>query len=148
MPLPFRTPKEIAPYLHYRADSLSSSTSFTDQIIGALASMDTERMDLLIDNNCFYNGVGKTDFLDQLGQLYDSFRRHGDLRLYVFPGRLPARPKVRGYRLVGNETGNHIDLIIEIANGSVTDIRECCGLTTPVYCKGRRLTLQIDNNPF
>lgn len=145
---PMRLNGEIAPFLRHRTDAFLDSSSLFEVAGGALASMERERIDAILNATFFYNGVSKTEFLDRIQRVFSEFENGGDNELNLYLGRSASEPKAKGFKFIGSRTGNFIELLIDIENGQVKDIRVCTDLTSPVHAKGRRLNFHVSTNPF
>jgi len=75
-----------------------------------------------------YQETEKPRFFNMLGTAFDTIKRAGNEFLIPHKGicnRSDCNYKFKGYSFSGDNTGAHIDLIIEQTDGIVEDIYEC-----------------------
>ncbi|MFM8431699.1 MAG: hypothetical protein ACKOA1_02785 [Bacteroidota bacterium] len=148
MKTPIRQNGEIAPFLQQRVDAYLESSSMLEVTAGTIASMDREKIDALLPVVNFYNGVTKTEFIDQLQGLFSILQSSGDTGINMFFGKSGSDSKSKGYRFIGNRSGHFFELLIEVENNVLKGIRTCSDLTSPVRPKGIRLEAGDDLSPF
>lgn len=101
-------------------------------------------IDTLLDNNRTYQDMEKNEFIRKLGYVIDDFLQAADTKLIRKTGICDAvkcHSKFKGHTFTGNNSGMHIDLIIEKnENGKVLDI-----LSMLVPFTGKQKTTNYQN---
>ena len=100
-------------------------------IIESLQKMDSNMLDVLLDDSLTYQNATKEIFLEKINEAFLELKSHGDTFLSANKGtcnsRLCNNKGCKGYSFVGNNSKRHIDLIFEEFNEEVKDIYHCNG---------------------
>lgn len=98
-------------------------------IIESFEKMDSEMLDILLDDDKTYQGATKKVFLEELNVAFSKLKQRGDTLLIAHKGFCDSfecsYSGSKGYSFVGNKSKNHIDLIFEESNNEVKDICHC-----------------------
>jgi len=107
-----------------------------DGLVYAISKMDINALELILEDNVSYHETTKTVFLQKLGEVFQDFKKQ-DNHLIPYEGKCnsnecPNKNK-SGVAFVGNNSGNYINLIIEInENDRINDIYDCYGFCTDI----------------
>jgi len=125
-----------------------------DAVVHFIHKMDIEMLNDILDDKLTYQDMEKHRFLDMLEIAFDAIKRAGNEFLIPHKGmcnRSDCNYKFKGYSFRGDNTGAHIDLIIEQTDGIVEDIYECdefrCKPKT-ASSTGLRVQLDVEDCPF
>lgn len=127
-----------------------------DAVIHFLQKMDVEMVNDILDDNKTYQDFEKPIFIHKLGDAIDKFIEGGDTFLKCDTGLCNAKTcnyKCTGFSFIGNNSGNYMDLIIEIKEGIVHDMYECAEFrnATSTIVKMKRIRIhnfEIGRLPF
>lgn len=112
-----------------------------------LEQMDTEMIDDILHDDRTYQDFPKGLFIRKLGNAFEAFRKAGDKYLSHSYGRcseLGCNAGCEGFSFVGNKSGHHMDLIIEVKEGEVLDIYECLKFNDKACDNGKSTRVCID----
>ncbi len=104
-------------------------STYLQTILRCFASMEIDGLRLYLKEEYTYENTTKEIFLNQFESIFESHRASGDTELLLFPGACASHTcsncGQRGYRLVGNNSKNYIDLIFELKGDDIIDIYSC-----------------------
>lgn len=100
-----------------------------DAVLYFIQRLDVDMINTLLDDGRTYQDMEKDIFIRKLGYAFDEFLDCGDTFLNCSSGKCDAvmcNFQCRGYSFTGNNSGKHLDLIIEKnVEGKVLDMYEC-----------------------
>lgn len=99
-----------------------------DAIVIFIQRLDIEMIELILDENRTYQNYKKAIFIQKLASAFNDFILAGDKFLHCYNGYCNSKfchYKCIGFSFVGNNSGNYLDLIVNIKDGFVYDIYEC-----------------------
>jgi hypothetical protein len=109
--------------------TISTLSTQEDAVIHFIEMLDIDMINTLLDEGRTYQDMEKYLFIRKLGYAFDEFLESGDTFLQTKKGNCEAVTcnfKCKGYSFYGNNSGKHIDLIIEKdLESKVLDIYEC-----------------------
>jgi hypothetical protein len=122
-------------------------------VLHFLQHLDIEMIDSVLESNRTYQDFEKNTFVQKLGHALDEFIQSGDTYLSRFPGQCNSEIcnyKCKGFTLIGNNSGNYFDLIIDIKEGVVQDIHECSLFKcfNQIISKNNRIEIDKSALPF
>jgi hypothetical protein len=98
----------------------------SDAIKYFIEQMDMEMIEAFLDSNKTYQDMNKDKFLAKLGLVFEKFKNSGDSYLISYSGKCNGCFLDKtGFTYIGNYSFNYISIIIDIENGSITDMFEC-----------------------
>jgi len=116
-------------------------------VVHFIEQLDIEMVDTLLDDMLEYQDMDKDIFINKLGDAFNEFIESGDTRLNSTKGLCDSvicNYKCKGFSFVGNNSGNYMDLIIEIKDGKVIDMYECTYFKTKVVAGIKNKRVEID----
>ena len=119
-------------------------------VVHFIQQLDIEMVDSLLDDTLEYQDMRKDIFINKLGHAFNEFIESGDTCLNSTKGfcdSVICNYKCKGLSFVGNNSGNFIDLIVEIEDGKVLDIYECTYFKTKEDIAEKNKRIEIDK-PF
>lgn len=103
--------------------------SYLESILKYFSEMRVDILNYLLKAEYSYQDTTKETFLEKLEQLFLKHKNDGDNKLIIYPGQCAGvecdNCGKRGYRFVGDHTGNFIDFIFITDGDDVTDIFDC-----------------------
>ena len=119
-------------------------------LIKAITSMDTNALEMILEDGVTYQDTSKEIFLQKLNDIFQLFHQNGDNELIAIKGKCHSKicenKNKKGVSFIGNVSGLYIDLIIENEEGAVKDIYECkdfCKNENTSFKQTRKLSLNI-----
>ena len=116
-------------------------------VVHFIEQLDIEMVDTLLDDTLEYQDMEKNIFINKLGDAFNEFIESGDTCLNSTKGfcdSVICNYKCKGFSFVGNNSGNYMDLIIEIEDGKVIDMYECTYFKTKVDTEIKNKRVEID----
>lgn len=103
--------------------------SYIKTILQSISAMDIEILRHYLKKEYTYEEATKDVFLEKMEAIFEKHRGAGDAKLLYYPGACTSEtcPNCgnRGYRFVGNQTRNYLDLLFETEGDNITDIYSC-----------------------
>jgi hypothetical protein len=104
-------------------------STYLQTILKSFATLDTGSLESNLRRDLTYQDTTAEIFLREMGRIFNMHKDSGDTHLILYEGKCggtecPSCGK-RGYRFVGNHTGNFMDLIFECEGDDITDIYSC-----------------------
>lgn len=105
-------------------------------ILSYFQSLDIEKLRVYLKESYTYQDTTKKIFLDEVQAVFEANNNSGDTELIAYPGKCVAECDLcnncgkSGYRLIGNNSANFIDLIFEIEGEDIKDIYDCSRFET------------------
>ena len=99
-----------------------------DAVIYFFQRLDIDMISDILEDNRTYQEFEKSLFVHKLGNAFDEFIKAGDTFLLCHSGYCNSKLcnyKCKGYSFTGNNSGNYLNMIIEIKDGIVEDMYEC-----------------------
>ena len=101
----------------------------------ALAEMDINEIDSILDSNLIYYRTNKAVFIDHLSLLFEQYQSLGNNYLIVKESVCNSTDKCRnsgnnGVTLIGNNTGHYTFLMMNVVEDSIVDISYCYFMNT------------------
>ena len=93
-----------------------------------LSNMDISMVNTILDDNLTYMKVSKETFTNKLEEKIETFKEYTDTELKITTGECTSKDcnlGCKGYAFVGNCSGLHLDLMIDVSNEKITDIFQC-----------------------
>jgi len=116
-------------------------------VVRFIQQLDIEMVDSLLDDTLEYQDMRKDIFINKLGHAFNEFIESGDTYLNSTKGfcdSVICNYECKGLSFVGNNSGNFIDLIIEIEDGKVIDIYECTYFKSKENNVAKNKRIEID----
>jgi hypothetical protein len=101
-----------------------------ESVLGFIEKMDIEMLDTVLNSELTYQGTSKKIFIEKLSLIFDKFKNKGDVEIELDFGKCKC-PKCaignkKGFVLMGNNSREHLNLMIELsAESRVLDIYYC-----------------------
>ncbi len=119
-----------------------------EYIIESFQKMDSNMLDILLDDNKTYQDVTKEVFLGKLDVIFSKLKENGDTFLFSHKGFCNSNEcnnkGCKGYSFVGNKSKEHIDLIFKELDDDVNDIYQCSDFQLNNECVDMNNLLWID----
>lgn len=99
-----------------------------EDVLEAISSLDIKWLEYLLDESTMYSDFPKWVFIKKMKWVFDDFRHNENLYLKYYPGKCTLiKDKVKasalqGFRFIGNESKDHIDLLFETDGEYIQDI--------------------------
>ena len=116
-------------------------------VIHFIQQLDIEMVDSLLDDSLEYQDMRKDLFINKLGHAFNEFIEAGDTFLLASKGfcnSVICNFQCKGYSFTGNNSGNFLDMIIEIEDGKVIDMYECTHFKTKTENPLKNNRIEID----
>jgi hypothetical protein len=114
--------------------------TYFQAILSYFASLDIASLRIHLKEEYSYQDSTKLIFLSKLEKVFNKFKSSGDTELLIYPGACAGKGcdncDVKGYRFVGNNSKNYMDLLFEVAAGDIIDIIDCPHFETEVEILG------------
>ncbi len=97
-------------------------------IMEAICQMNISLLEVLLDDKRTYQGATKQLFLSRLEEQFQYLKREGNVYLTPLMGGCDSRfcdKNHEGFAFVGDQSGNHLDLIFEEEELTYSDIFDC-----------------------
>jgi hypothetical protein len=110
---------------------MTHCSSYVKTILSYFQTLDIAKLRLYLKEDYTYQDTTKEIFLNEIEDIFKALHNSGDTEILLYPGYCGATSDMcdncgkKGYRMVGNKSGNHIDLIFEIENDDIKDIFDC-----------------------
>ena len=102
-----------------------NSLSHEQHVMYYLEKMDIKKLNQILDN-IEYQNYNKNEFLKLLTIVFNTFKNRGNTKLISSVGKcIACKFGHKAYYLKGDKDGSHLEILIEIKNNRVFDIREC-----------------------
>jgi hypothetical protein len=103
-------------------------------LIEAISNMSCESLELILDDNWYYDSTSKSTYIQKLKEVFDEFGKEDDF-LISHQGQCNANEcknfNKNGYSFIGNKSGRYINFIIDLKeNGSIKNIHNCFSFCT------------------
>ena len=103
-------------------------SGYIQTILKAFTTMDIDTLHLHL-KDYYYQDAPKDVFLIQLEKVFLNFQHAGDTELLMYEGKCNGKScsncGKKGYRFVGNNSKNYLDLIFETEGDNILDIYSC-----------------------
>lgn len=110
---------------------------YLEDVLEAISSLDIKWLEYLLDDSTMYSDFPKWVFIKKLKWVFDDFRENENLYLKYYSGKCTMiKDKVKastrqGFRFIGNESKDHIDLLFETDGEYVQDIVDSLSFQSP-----------------
>jgi len=115
--------------------------NYIQNILSYFTSMDIAKLRLHLKDECNYQETTKEIFLNRIEEIFDAYKNSGDTELIIYKGACAGKKCVncgnKGFRFVGNNSGNYMDLLFEIEGDDIKDIYYCAKFKTEIKIKKR-----------
>ena len=115
---------------------MTAKSSYIQTILNNFASMNIENLRLFLNEDILYQDTTKAVFLDQVESIFEAYKNSGDTQLLIYTGNCSSKPcgncGKKGYRFLGNNSRNYLDLLFETTEDDITDIFYCRRFKTHV----------------
>ena len=129
---------------------MTAKSSYVKTILNNFASMNIENLRLFLKDDLSYQDTTKAVFLDGVESIFEAHKNSGDTQLLIYNGncgsKLCANCGKKGYRFMGNNSRNYLDLIFETSGDDITDIYYCKRFNTHVELDKLGLKGEIEVN--
>ena len=104
-------------------------STYLQTILGSFSTLDIGSLESILKREYSYEETTREIFLREIGKIFNNHRDSGDTHLIIYKGKCggtecPSCGK-RGYRFVGNHSGNFMDFVFECKGDDITDIYSC-----------------------
>ena len=124
--------------------------TYLDTILSYFTSMDIANLRLYLKDKYTYEETTKEIFLNEIEAIFEAHRNSGDTELLIYPGVCAGKTcencGKKGYRFVGNNSKNHMDLIFEVEGDDIIDIYDCMLFESKRKIKGLGIKAEFDLN--
>ncbi len=97
-----------------------------DAVVHFFEKMDAEMVDLLLPDLLYLQDMKKAVFIAKLDIAFNRFKQYGNSYLEAYNGRCKGCNCLqKGFRFVGENSRNYMDILFLNHNGTITDIYEC-----------------------
>jgi hypothetical protein len=98
-------------------------------LVNAISEMDSNALELILEDNFSYQDTTKTIFLEKLDEVFNEFKKE-DNKLIAYQGKCNSKEcsntNKNGFCFMGNKSGRYINFIVEEnENGSIKDLCTC-----------------------
>lgn len=98
-------------------------------ILHCFSEMDIQMLEMLLEDNCLYDGADKITFLEKMTDLFEKFKSNKDDKLILYKGKSTSKLceycNETGYALVGNNSKKHTDFIFIESVDDILGIKYC-----------------------
>jgi hypothetical protein len=105
------------------------SSTYLQTLLNSFETMDIEKLRFYLKDEYSYQDTTKEVFLNQIEKLFNSYKSAGDTQLLIHKGQCGSNECSNcgkgGYRFVGNQSKNYLDLLFITEGDDVTDIFDC-----------------------
>ncbi|WP_395625711.1 hypothetical protein [Daejeonella sp.] len=108
--------------------------SYIQNILHYFSQLDWDRLYFYLKEEYAYQDTSKEIFLSKVKKIFQAHIQMGDTELILTKGQ--CKSKIcdncgkSGYRFIGNNSRNYIDLIFETSGDDITDIYDCSDFST------------------
>lgn len=100
--------------------------SYVQSILNFFSSMNIDNLRLFLSERYSYANTTQEIFLNEIERIFENYRNSGDTELLIYEGTSSGRNLIdqgkKGYRFVGNNSRNYLDLIFDIDKDDIKDI--------------------------
>ena len=100
--------------------------SYLIKVLEAFQKMDYHKLNDLLENDCYYEDMNKTDFIYQQQRIFQFLRKHGNTKLDVSTnictGCLCSEPV---FVFTGNKSGTKYGICVKFVEDEIVDIFLC-----------------------
>jgi hypothetical protein len=105
--------------------NLSNELSQEQAVLYFIKQMNIDKLNQILDNKEYQN-YEKSEFLKLLTIVFNTFKNRGNTKLVSSVGQcIACKFGHKAYYLKGNIDNSHLEILIEVKNDKVFDIREC-----------------------
>lgn len=127
--------------------------TYIESTLRYFTSMDIDNLRLHLKDEYTYQETSKEIFLNEVEQIFEAHKDSGDTELIVYEGactgsKICDNCGKKGYRFVGNNSKNYMDLIFEIEGDDIKNIFDCMNFKTDVDIENLGLKADIDVNSY
>ncbi|PKP35399.1 MAG: hypothetical protein CVU00_02660 [Bacteroidetes bacterium HGW-Bacteroidetes-17] len=123
-------------------------SSYIKSMLDSFTLLDINKLRYLLKNEYTYSETTKEIFLNEIETIFAAHRNSGDTELLLYQGVCNGRTcencGKKGYRFVGNNTKNYLDLIFEIEGDEIKDIYSCAEFKSETEIQGLGERSSID----
>ena len=103
-------------------------------LLEAISSMSCESLELILDDNWYYDSTSKSIYIQKLREIFDEFKKEDDF-LNSHKGNCNSDGcknfNKKGYSFIGNKSGRYVNFLIELKeNGAIKNIHNCINFCT------------------
>jgi hypothetical protein len=106
-----------------------SESSYIKSILHYFTKMDIDNLRLHLKDEYNYEDTTKEIFLNEIEKIFDAHKNLGDTELLIYKGACAGKRcencGKKGFRFVGNNSKNYMDLLFEIEDDDIKDIYDC-----------------------
>jgi hypothetical protein len=117
-----------------------STNSYLQLILTCFSSLDIAGLRLHLKDDYPYQATTKEIFLNEIEEIFKAHKHSGDTELLMYEGRCVGTNcdncGMKGYRFVGNNSKNYMELLFEVAAGDIIDIIDCPHFKPEVEIQG------------
>ena len=109
--------------------------------------MDIGKLRLYLKDEYTYNNLTKEIFLNEIEGVFEAYKNSGDTELHIFNGACASKTcdncGLKGYRFVGNNSKNYMDLLFVMEGDDIIDIFDCVQFKSEVEIEGLKTKTDI-----
>lgn len=103
-------------------------------LVEAISNMSCESLELILDDNWYYDFASKSIYIQKLKEIFDEFKKEDDF-LISHKGNCNGKEcdkyNKNGYSFIGNKSGRYVNFLIDLKeNGAIKNIHYCIRFCT------------------
>jgi len=132
----------------YKMKNSQGTTSYIRLILDSFTSLDIIQLRHFLKEEHTYSETTKEIFLNEVEVIFEKHRNLGDTKLLLYPGvcdgKICDNCGKKGYRFVGNNSKNYMDLIFDVEGDDIIDIISCAQFKSETEIQGLGEPASID----
>jgi hypothetical protein len=125
--------------------------NYIQSILSYFSSLDIDNLRLYLKDEYSYQDTTKEIFLSRVNAIFEAHKDSGDTELIIYKGECGGKQcencGKKGFRFVGNRSGNYMDLLFETEGDNIKDIYYCVQFKTDVEIENLGTKADIYINP-
>jgi len=114
--------------------------NYLQNILTYFSSLNIDELRLHLKEEYSYQDTRKEIFLNKIEEIFIGHNKSGDTELQIYKGACADKHcdncGLKGYRFIGNNSKNYMDLLFEVIGNDITDIIECAHFKPEVEIDG------------
>lgn len=129
------------------------NNNYYQTILSYFISMDIDNLRVHLKDEYTYQDTTKEILLNEIEKIFEAYKNSGDTALTLYEGVCTGSIACdncgkKGYRFVGNNSKNYMDLLFEIDGDDIMDIFECVQFKTDVDIEKLGIKADIDVDQY
>lgn len=105
------------------------SSTYLQTLLNCFTEIDIEKLRFYLKEDYSYQDTTKEVFLTEIERIFNAHKNAGDTQLLIYKGQCGSNECNNcgkgGYRFIGNQSKNYLDLLFITEGDDVTDIFDC-----------------------